>query len=201
MIFRDISVSTSRFTHTVQYIRIQKWVILKVTVSVEAESASFSMKVSMSNLKYDESVQSALSFLSYLPIIVNIVPSYIYKFEIFLFLYFRISLYHIHWMYFSNFFSLFSWNFCLFLFSVQEVHCKEKKPKLRNKYFQKRNCAVTVPISTFLCLWANYIFPRSICLCCYRKICEPILGIYKSLTDKWMWKLGLRPRNSQKRST
>ncbi len=28
-----------------------------------------------------------------------------------------------------------------------------------------------------------------------------ILGIYKSLTDTWMWKLGLRPRNSQKKNT
>ncbi len=32
------------------------------------------------------------------------------------------------------------------------------------------------------------------------EICGPILGIYKSLTDTWMWKLGLRPRNSQKRN-
>jgi hypothetical protein len=35
------------------------------------------------------------------------------------------------------------------------------------------------------------IFPRSICLFCCRKICGPILGIYNSLTDKLMWKLGL----------
>ncbi len=27
------------------------------------------------------------------------------------------------------------------------------------------------------------IFPRSVCLFCCRKICGPILGIYKSLTD------------------
>jgi hypothetical protein len=26
-----------------------------------------------------------------------------------------------------------------------------------------------------------------------QEICEPILGIYKSLTDTWMWKLGRRP--------
>jgi hypothetical protein len=34
------------------------------------------------------------------------------------------------------------------------------------------------------------------------EICGPILGlgIYKSLTDTRMWKLGLRPRNSQKRN-
>ncbi len=29
------------------------------------------------------------------------------------------------------------------------------------------------------------------------EICGPILGQYKSLTDTWMWKLGLRPRNFQ----
>jgi hypothetical protein len=32
------------------------------------------------------------------------------------------------------------------------------------------------------------------------EICGPILGIYESLTDTGMWKLGLRPRNSQKRN-
>ncbi len=36
-------------------------------------------------------------------------------------------------------------------------------------------------------------------LFCCRKICGPILEIYKSLTDTWMWKLVLRPRNNQKR--
>ncbi len=31
------------------------------------------------------------------------------------------------------------------------------------------------------------------------RIGRSIVGIYKSLTDTWMWKLGLWPRNSQKR--
>ncbi len=39
----------------------------------------------------------------------------------------------------------------------------------------------------FMCLWANYIFPGSVYLFCYRKICGPILGIYNSLIDSWMW--------------
>ncbi len=33
------------------------------------------------------------------------------------------------------------------------------------------------------------------------EICRPILGLYKSLTDTWMWNLGLRPRYFQKRNT
>ncbi len=32
------------------------------------------------------------------------------------------------------------------------------------------------------------------------EICRLILGLYKSLKDTWMWKLGLRPRYSQKRN-
>ncbi len=51
---------------------------------------------------------------------------------------------------------------------------------------------VETAVSTFTCLWAIYIYSQSVCLFC----CGPILGIYKSLTETWMWKLGLRPRNS-----
>ena len=29
-----------------------------------------------------------------------------------------------------------------------------------------------------------------------QEICRPILGLYKSLTDTWMWKLGLKPQYS-----
>ncbi len=41
-----------------------------------------------------------------------------------------------------------------------------------------------------------YIPTIGLPILCYRKICGPILGIYKSLTDTWMWKLGLRQHNS-----
>ncbi len=33
------------------------------------------------------------------------------------------------------------------------------------------------------------------------EICRPILGLYKTLTDTWMWKMRLRPLYSQKRNT
>ncbi len=52
---------------------------------------------------------------------------------------------------------------------IQDVHCKDKMPKIWNKYSQKRNIGVSVPISTFMCLWGNYIFPRWVCLFCLRK--------------------------------
>ncbi len=60
------------------------------------------------------------------------------------------------------------------------IRCKDTIPKNLNKYYQKRNCAASVPtpLSTFKCLWAIHIYQWPVCLICYRKICGPILGIH-----------------------
>jgi hypothetical protein len=54
-------------------------------------------------------------------------------------------------------------------YCLRNPHLKDKMPKIWNKHSQKRNIAVSVPISTFMCLWANYIFPRCVFLFCWRK--------------------------------
>ncbi len=70
-----------------------------------------------------------------------------------------------------------------------------------NCYFQKRIIMFCLPAPTLRYLWEIYIFPGLVYPFCCRVIRRPILVIYKSIADTWMWKLGLRPRNSQKRNT
>ncbi len=76
--------------------------------------------------------------------------------------------------------------------------CPAKNETVTSKTELKLFCH---PVPTLIYLWEIYIFPGSVCLFCCREICGPILGIYNFLPYKWMWKLVLRPRNSQKRNT
>ncbi len=51
----------------------------------------------------------------------------------------------------------------------RERALQRQTPNFRNKYSQKRNIGVSVPISTFMHLWVIYLFSRSVCLFCWRK--------------------------------
>ncbi len=53
-------------------------------------------------------------------------------------------------------------------------HCKDTVPKIRNKYSQKWNSDASFSISTFMYLWAIYIFPGSVCLFCSKMYLRPI---------------------------
>ncbi len=59
--------------------------------------------------------------------------------------------------------------------------------KIQFIHSQKWNCSASFLVSTFMYLWAVYVFPGSVCLFGCNKIGRPILGIYTSLTDTWTW--------------
>ncbi len=61
---------------------------------------------------------------------------------------------------------------------------RQRKVHLSYSFFG--NCVTSVPISTFMCLWAIYLVLGSVHIYCCSKIDGPILKIYKSLTDIWV---------------
>jgi hypothetical protein len=69
-------------------------------------------------------------------------------------------------------------------------------------YSQERNCAASAPISTLKCLCDLYI-PRNDPHIFLQQNRQTDHGntVYKSPTDTWMWKLGMRPLSFFSRKT
>ncbi len=84
-------------------------------------------------------------------------------------------------------------------FSVCLAYSAKTQYRNSKQIFQEMELRGHTPNFHINLSMADLYIRRSICLFCYKEICEPILGIYKSLADTRMWKLGLRPRSSQKR--
>ncbi len=64
----------------------------------------------------------------------------------------------------------------------------------------RKGIARPVTVFTFMCLWAIYIFPTiDLPILLQRKYVDRSWE-YINRSDTWMWTLGLRPRNSQKRN-
>jgi len=77
---------------------------------------------------------------------------------------------------------------------MYNVHCKDTIPKIRNKCSQKKNCAATFPISTFIFCERFTYSPNRSAYTLLRKIGGLNVEIYRSLTGTRMWKLGLGGR-------
>ncbi len=63
---------------------------------------------------------------------------------------------------------------------------KTQDRKFETNIPRKGIAPASVPISTFMCLWGIYIFPPSVCLFYYRKMCGLILGIYVYIAHRHM---------------
>ncbi len=87
---------------------------------------------------------------------------------------------------------------------LYSTHSKDKMPKIWNKYSQERNIGASVPIFTFMCLWANYIFPRWVCLFCWRKYVDRSWEyINRSQTHEcgnWGWGRAIPIKGNYKRN-
>jgi hypothetical protein len=99
--------------------------------------------------------------------------------------------------------------------SLNHTHCKWKASETPIKMsgshlciprmkllFPKQNYNVLSPSSyTHISVRYLYISRIGLPILLQENIFGTILGIYKLLTDTWMWKWGLRSHNSQKRNT
>ncbi len=84
---------------------------------------------------------------------------------------------------------------------ISFMHCKRQNTEISKKIFPEKEYRGLSPNFLIHASVSDLYIPTMGLPILLEEICGPILGLYKSLTDTWMWKLGLRPRYSQKRNT
>ncbi len=69
---------------------------------------------------------------------------------------------------------------------------QRQNTEISKQIFPEKDIWVSVPISTFMCLWTNSIFPSSVCLFCWRKYVDRSWDyINRSQTHEcWNWGWG-----------
>ncbi len=81
------------------------------------------------------------------------------------------------------------------------MHCKDKNTEILKKIIPEKEYRGLSPNFHIHASVSDLYIPAVGLPFLLEEICRPILGLSKSLTDTGMWKLGLRPRYSQKRNT
>ncbi len=85
-----------------------------------------------------------------------------------------------------------AFEFPLPFFTPQKYNTENSK-----QIFLVRELRVLSPYFHFILCACERLYIPTFCLpILLQEICGPILGIYKSLTGTWMYKMGLWPRNS-----
>ncbi len=84
--------------------------------------------------------------------------------------------------------------FCRGRPSIVSLHCNENSIYV---FPEKDLRGLSPKFHIHMSEWAIYKLPGSVHIFSHSGIGRPkMVGTFKSLTDTWMWKLGLRPRNS-----
>jgi hypothetical protein len=81
-------------------------------------------------------------------------------------------------------------------FFLKQIHCNTEN--LLKQIFPKKEFLGHQSQYPHSCVCERLYIPTIDLFILLQEICGLILGIYKSLTDTWMWKLWLRLHNSQK---
>ncbi len=82
---------------------------------------------------------------------------------------------------------------------ILQAHCKDKSTEISKQILPEKEYRGLSPNFHIHASVSELYIPTIGLPILLEEICKAFLGLYKSLTETWMLKLGLRPRYSQKR--